>query len=333
MRIHIRPAIAAIAFLSISSAVAAHGSDAYADAGEALATVDHSGGGHILRGSLGKQPSLKAATIALLTRIHSVLGSRPTIVRIMQNEANHTSAVVFTDSQGGRPISGMSIVTAAPGIPASGAVVYDTTADFPRSAAPLLHDLGATAQARGRGGRALAIAPAEPLIAHAFRDNTGSISLPADWTLKASGSGSAWAEGPSAELIYYQQPAGFVDPSGAWARILTHGTNIYADPVRRAQDLKTTKFLSYTGDAVQAWKTLNPKWSIDDHHKIGDHVEFIGGHANISRGAYTPGQVTYFAYVTVLPMGQLRKVLGRLEHLRRTEESNRGSGRDGSGRV
>jgi hypothetical protein len=313
MQLHVRAVTAAIALLSITSAGCGNWSPALASASSGLATVDHSGSGHILRGSLGTQSSVKAASIALLTRVHRMLGSRPTIVKIIQNNAQHTVAIVFTGTQNGKPVTGLSIATAPPGAAASGAVVYDTTANFPKTARPLLSDLGAApSAASGRTQKSIAMAPAEPLVAHPFPDNTGSIGLPSDWTLKASGGGSAYAQGPSQELVNYQQPQLAADPTYGMGKMLATGTGFYANPVRHSQGMTSIALIPYTGDPVQAWTKGFDQMSmqttgkhgtnfiVDSARKIGAQSDFIAGHATISSGPLA-GPVTYFAYVTVLP--------------------------------
>jgi hypothetical protein len=313
MLFHVRPAIAAIALLSITSTGFGAAGAAFASASGGLASVNHSGSGHILRGSLGTQSSLKSASIALLSRVHSVLGSRPTVVKIIQNTAQHTVAIVFTGSQGGQPVTGLSIATAPPGASASGTVIYDTTANFPKTAGPLLNDLGsAPSAAGGSAQKSIAMAPAEPLVAHPFPDNTGTIGLPSDWTLKASGGGSAYAQGPSRELVNYQQPQLAADPTYGMGKMLATGTGFYANPVRHSQGIQSIALIPYTGDPVQAWTKAfdqmsmqttgkhGTKFIVDSVKTIAAHSDFIAGHATISSGPLA-GQVTYFAYVTVLP--------------------------------
>jgi len=320
MQFYVRAATAMVALapLFAVNAGAGNAGAAFAAMSDSLTTVEHAGGGHILRGSLGMQPSLKSATLALLVRMHHALGSRPTVVKILQNTAQHTVALVFTDVQAGKSMTGLSIVTAAPGIAASGAVVYDTSANFPKTAGPLLRDLGAAPPAGGGGAqRPMTMAPAEPLVPHPFADNTGTIGVPANWTLKGAGGGSAVAIGPTGETVNYQYPTMADDPSYGLGQMLANGTGIYANPVLRSQALQSTALLRYTGDPVQAWKTSfdqmalqrtgkhGVKFTVTSVKKISDHVDFIGGTANITGGAYSPGEVTYFAYVSVLPVNHI----------------------------
>jgi hypothetical protein len=317
MQFHVRPAVAAIALLSITSTGCGNSSAAFASASDGLAAIDHSGSGHILRGSLGTQSSLKAATVALLTRVHAALGDRPTVVNVIQNAAQHTSAVVFTATQGGTPITGLCIVTVAPGAPASGAVIYDSTSDFPKTEGSMLHDLASAPPAGGSSAKtSIAMAPAEPLIAHPFPDNTGSISLPSNWTLNASGGGSAFASGPSGEVVNYQQPLAAADPSYGMGKMLATGTGFYANPVRRSEGMQSIALLPYTGDPAQAWTKGFDRMSlqttgkhstnfiVDTVKKIDAHSDYIGGHATILTGP-SKGPVTYFAYVTILPKNNL----------------------------
>jgi hypothetical protein len=316
MQFHVRPTIAAVALLSITGTGCANSSAAFASANDGLAAVSHSGSGHILRGSLGTQPSLKAATVALLTRVHAALGDRPTVINVIENTSQHTSAVVFTGTQNGTHVTGFSIATAAPGSPASGAVIYDSTDDFPKSEGSLLHDLASAPPTRSSGEPSFAMAPAEPLVAHPFPDNTGSISLPSNWTLNASGGGSAFASGPSGEVVNYQQPLAAADPSYGIGKMLATGTGFYANPVRRSEGTQSIALLPYTGDPAQAWAKGFDQMSlqttgkhgihfiVDTVRKIDAHSDYIGGHSTILTGP-SKGPVTYFAYVTILPKNNL----------------------------
>ena len=82
---HVRPPIVAFALFAITSTWRVFSNSALADTGEALIAVGHSDGGYILRASLGTQASVKAATIAMSTRLHHTLGSRPTGLDVSSN--------------------------------------------------------------------------------------------------------------------------------------------------------------------------------------------------------------------------------------------------------
>ncbi|MBD5635762.1 MAG: hypothetical protein IAI49_14940, partial [Candidatus Eremiobacteraeota bacterium] len=81
MHAPIRTAAAAIATLLVSNARFAEPSASLAATPPAMQTIDSTGGGQILAGTLGDGLSLDGATHAMLARIHRAFGTRPTIVQ------------------------------------------------------------------------------------------------------------------------------------------------------------------------------------------------------------------------------------------------------------
>ncbi|HEY1656262.1 MAG TPA: hypothetical protein VGF86_14245 [Candidatus Tumulicola sp.] len=97
--------------------------------------------------------------------------------------------------------------------------------------------------------RPIPFAPAEPLVQHAFADGTGSIGIPADWSLKVGGGGSAVALGPrgGAQVSYNMAFTG-TDPSNPRAQMFMK----IASPLQR----QTLSLLPYTGDPIGSWKAM-----------------------------------------------------------------------------
>ncbi|HEY1656621.1 MAG TPA: hypothetical protein VGF86_16070 [Candidatus Tumulicola sp.] len=216
-------------------------------------TTANPGGGSILTGTLGSS-SLSAATAVLLRRVHTELGARPTVVQVAVNNRDHSLALLFTATRSSTPYTGIAIVTANAGSQAAGAALYDTSARFHTTVGPMMRRLqGMTVASASKtaNGSSRRFAPPERLIPHAFSDGTGSISIPADWTLKVADGGSAIAVGPggSAQVSYNMHFTG-VDPSNPRAQMYLRT----ASPIARAN--LHGAVLPYTGDPVGSWTSM-----------------------------------------------------------------------------
>ncbi|MFY9781839.1 MAG: hypothetical protein WAJ85_15170 [Candidatus Baltobacteraceae bacterium] len=215
---------------------------------------DVSGGGRILTGVLGKQLSLQSATQAVLRRIETEFGGRPTVTQGAEDARDHSVALFFTDSRGGTSYTGMSFVSAAPGAQASAAVLYDTTERFGSTVGAMLRRLQTLTapQPAGSGSAAVTYAPAEALVHHPFSDGTGSIDVPADWKISNASGGSASAVGPTGEIVSYDLAVSAMDPSNRMAANYLRGL----PPQSRQFELSRTAMLGYDGDPVHAWTTV-----------------------------------------------------------------------------
>src|SRR5579884_228263 len=225
---------------------------ALAQSAGTFSTAANPGGGEIMTGTLGTS-SLAAATAALLRRVHTALGSRPAVVQVARNARDHSLALLFTATHGGTPYTGIALVTAAPGAQAGGAVLYDTAARFHATVGPMLRRLNAMTTPSAASSRAaVTLAPAEPLVTHAFRDGTGSIGVPADWKLEVYGGGSAMASGPTGEIVAYNMAWAAIDMSNPRAQYFMRSQ----PPQMRENFLHRVALLPYTSDPVQAWLTV-----------------------------------------------------------------------------
>jgi len=253
MKIRFRfPALlAALAVSSISGLAFPATASAATDG--AFETTANPGGGTILTGTVGNDP-LPAATAVLLRRVHASLGAHPTIVQVARDDRDGSLALLFTAERGGDKYTGVAIVRTSPGAQTAVVALYDTAARFHTTIDPMMHRLQAlTEPPASSGSHALVreLAPPEPLIAHPFSDGTGSIGIPADWTLGIGGGGSALANGPdrNAQVSYNMHYTG-IDSSNPRAQMFLRT----ASPLAR-QNLHGA-VLPYTGDPVKSWVAM-----------------------------------------------------------------------------
>ncbi len=278
-------------------------------------STDNPGGGHIITGSLGQQPSPQAAMGELLRRIHSEFGDRPNVTQVANDPTDNSVALFFTANRNGQPFMGMALANAAPGAQASGVVLYDSTQQFGSTFRPMLQQLQAMTNPQAGGGGAPA--PAEPLVHHEFGDGTGSIDIPADWRLMNGGGGSAAATGPGGEIVSYNMVVGAMDPNNQV------GQNYLRNlpPQYRQLELQRTALVPYTGNPVQAWTTVvdqlsrqkgghGPSINVQNWQNMsgsGINLAEVTGQASALGGTSGNQIGTYLAYVQVTPpngMGQ-----------------------------
>lgn len=213
-------------------------------------TTAYPGGGTILTGTLGSA-SLPVATATLMRRVHGELGTRPTIVQIVENSRDHTLALLFVAARGSTRYTGVAVVTANAGAQAAGAALYDTTARFHTTVGPMVRRLeNMTVAGSSNASARTRFAPAEPLITHPFSDGTGTIGVPADWTLNAGG-GSAMASAPAgAAQVSYNMHFSGIDPSNPRAQMF-----LRTESAAAREDLHGA-VLPYTGDPVASWVAM-----------------------------------------------------------------------------
>lgn len=307
MRFHFRVAVAVAALVGGGAVVGAPGPTIAAATGTFQA-FENPGGGSIITGALGQQASLRSATAAMLRRIHARLGARPVVEQVAQNPTEHSIALFFTASRNGRPYTGMSVITAVPGAPASGAALYDTTARFPTTIGPMLRRLQTNTSPVTQRGSVTPAAPPHALIAHAFSDGTGSISIPADWTLRLAGGGSATAVGPTGEIVCYNVASGALDPTNPMGR------NYFRrlPPQLQQTQMQRMAILPYSDDPVRAWTTMfsqvarqngksGPAFTVKSSKQMGSRS------AEITGTGTNRVPITFVAFVQLSPpntMGQ-----------------------------
>lgn len=220
---------------------------------DTFARVTNKGGGTIVAGTLGNA-TLQEATATLLRRVHDEFGKRPTIVQAARNASAHSATLLFTEDRGGTSYTGMAIVTADPGAQAGGAALFDISTRFGKTVGPLMRRLnamtapGATATATASSHAA----PALPLVTHQFSDGTGSIGVPAGWTLRGGDGGSATVVGPGGVLVWYNIVIPAADPTNPRTQMLMR----YQGPAQRQAFLTRNAMLPYSGDAVKTWDSI-----------------------------------------------------------------------------
>lgn len=222
-------------------------------------SFDSPGGGHILAGIVPGAAGAPATALgALLRRLQETLGARP-VVSTRANDGAHGASVLFFSVPGaGKGSTGMAIVSAAPGAPATAAAVYDQADRFASSVGPMLKELQQLTDAsapRARGAP-LRMAPAAPLTLQNFADGTGSIGVPAGWKLNAAGGGSANVVGPHGEIVAWNLATSLQDP--------TNSRGVYGLRTLPAQFQKTTALLAYERDPARVWTAVWPQIARQD---------------------------------------------------------------------
>jgi hypothetical protein len=259
---------------------------------DTFARVTDKGGGTIVAGTLG-DATLQEATARLMRRVHDEFGKRPTIVQAALDASAHSATLLFTEERGGTSYTGMAIVTADQGARAAGAALFDISTRFGKTVGPLMRHLNAmTAPA----------APATPLITHQFSDGTGSIGVPAGWTLGTGGGGSAAVLGPGGVLVEYNMVVPAADPTNPRTQMLMR----FQGPAQRQAFLTRNAMLPYSGDAVKTWASIyaqlakqagktGPTFHIDRSAQNGHGTTIDGTYAYGSKGG---GRFSAFVFLT-----------------------------------
>jgi hypothetical protein len=259
------------------------------------------GGGTIVSGTLGNSP-LPAATATLLRRVHTELGSRPAVVQTVQDTRDHSLALLFTAGRGSASYTGLALVTGNPGAQVAGVALYDLSKRFPSTVGPMLRKFQGMTVAAKTPGAPAALAPPERLISHAFSDGTGSIGVPADWTLGVAGGGSAQAGGPanSAQVSYNIHFTG-IDPSNPRAQMFLRTATPLA-----LQNLHGA-VLAYTSNPADAWVAMykalaRQRGLAEPQIHLTSTAAAGSGAANIAGTLGTgPKAIHFMAFVFVLP--------------------------------
>jgi hypothetical protein len=273
---------------------------ALAAASDTFKRTDIPNGGTIVAGTLG-QASLPDATATLLRQIHAELGTRPTVVQVAQNARDHSVALLFTADRDGTPYTGMAMVTpAASGTQAGGAAVYDVTSRFQKTVRSLMQKLNAMttpSKPAAPAAAAVAMAPAEPLETHPFSDGTGSIAIPADWTLGPNGgAGAIVTDAATKSQVSYNMHLSAIDLSNPRARS--------ALATRAGQAMHLAQ-VPYTSDPVKAWVAVYTAKGKAAGYSTEIHVNYSSNSGATSTFSGTIGRganmIDFMASAFVLP--------------------------------
>lgn len=195
-------------------------------------TIDNPDGGRIYLGALAGQHTPQDAMGKTLHSVSIRYGDRPKLGRLAQSPSGDILAGFFTvtaKKQDGKPMAGLALVYAPKSGDAKGATLVDNADRFPSTVnsmfARLKQELGktpATSAARPGGGASTSSAkaaapvksaPAQPLQAVLFPDNTGVIGLPAGWQMKKASMGDVTASGPHGEVLRFGWTIPVIDPT------------------------------------------------------------------------------------------------------------------------
>jgi len=255
-------AIASAGAAASGSGAASSGAGAGAPANDSLTTIDMPSGGHITYGPLTGQGNLQDAMIFMLKMIHGHFGDRPQIGQFFQARGTSSLATFFNltaKNYGNKPLSGLVIVSMAPGTQPSAALMYDDTSHFGQSVSPMLKKLSEVWQAdvaKGRqasnGGNVTpaSAAPVPPLHQTTFADNSGSIGLPDGWKIDRARSGGVMAEGPKGETVILSLVRTMYDPT------TPQGQRMIQSYSRGGRGMPFGTGIAPYGDLVRAYMAL-----------------------------------------------------------------------------
>ena len=196
-------------------------------------TLENPGGGKVIYSQAASQVSLTDGLAVMLRLVESRLGGRPLVGNLLRSRDGNTLAVFFTTHARNdqyKPMAGLMIVTAKPGVTPQSAVLFDKADRFPFTEAQLLHLLatdGPISESPSLESAALPPAgasprPAEisPLHLASGGDKSASICLPPDWSIVQVSGGSLTAKGPNNEVIALNSSQMVIDPDSPTAHQL-----------------------------------------------------------------------------------------------------------------
>jgi hypothetical protein len=197
-------------------------------AGAAMKTINNAGGGQIIYGPMGPQPSVQAAMGEMLRHIHAQYGDRPQVGRFFQDRSGQELAAFFNvtaSNSGGQRIAGLVMVSVPQSGQPSAAVISDDAQRFPKTVNSLLQRLSAEWNSDLGPSKASAGGPAPGGVAgHLnqvnFPDNSGSVGLPPGWQLTTARMGAMEAHGPKGERLLFGIYIPVIDPTNPQARTM-----------------------------------------------------------------------------------------------------------------
>jgi hypothetical protein len=203
-------------------------------AGDGIKTVDVPTGGHIMFGPLAGQLTPQAAIGKVLHVISQHCGDRPQITNIFKASNGDILAAFFNvtaKNQDGHKLAGLVIASAPKSGQAAAVLLYDDSDRFASSLNPMFKRLqqeisaspsalgpptSSSSQSASPSGSASSLpaptAPAAPLQTYRFPDGTGSIGLPAGWSVAFAQKADILAKGPSGEVLRFGLAMSIVDP-------------------------------------------------------------------------------------------------------------------------
>ena len=181
-----------------------------------LKTVDNPGGGQFVYGALTGQASKTAALVYMLHMVHTHFGDKPVLGKLLQSRDGSSLATFFTLSAktaGGKPISGLVIISMPDKGTPQAAVLYDDSKNFISSEPSMMKSLtaawqgtlGGSSGPANSGGQDAKVAPSstapQQLFAATGGDRSAMIKMPRAWKITGVGGGSLIAEGDRGEMV------------------------------------------------------------------------------------------------------------------------------------
>jgi hypothetical protein len=181
-----------------------------------LKTVDNPGGGQFVYGPLTGQSSRDGALVFMLRQVHNHFGEKPEVGKLLQSRDGSSIATFFTvnaKNLGGKPVSGLVLIS----LPAQGtpqaAVLYDDSKSFASTEPSMMKSLtaawqgslGGSSGGAGRSGQsgqgAQSSGAPQQLYAATTGDRSAMIKMPQSWQLLRVGGGSLVAQGDRGEMV------------------------------------------------------------------------------------------------------------------------------------
>ncbi len=187
---------------------------------QSFTTFDNPGGGHVIAGTLpAADTTTQSALIDMLRRTHTYFGAKPQVTRLEKSPDGASALAYFTSAGGQGPVSGAVMAIAGQGAAPFGALVFDTAGHFHQTMPVLLRKAeslrptppaptGQTPTGQTPTGQAPATQSAAagagvpPLTRHDFADGSGSVGLPANWSLRGGQEGTFTAGPANVPWVY-----------------------------------------------------------------------------------------------------------------------------------
>jgi hypothetical protein len=214
--------VAASVLLAVLAAVPASAAD------DGLKFIHNPGGGEIVYGPVSGQSTMPGAMGFILKQVHGHFSDKPQVGKFFRPKgAADSMATTFTltpKTNGTGTIAGIVIVAMPAGQKPSAAVIYDQSARFKTTAAPMMKTLNEAWKKDaphagpdgGQGGGKSA--PARQLRTTPFPDNSGSIGLPDGWQITSGRQGTMYAQGPGNEAFLIGAYIPVLDPTNPQQR-------------------------------------------------------------------------------------------------------------------
>ena len=181
-----------------------------------LKTVDNPGGGQFVYGPLTGQASKTDAIVYMLHLVHNHFGDKPQVGKFLQSRDGSSLATFFSlnaKTLGGRPISGLVLISMPDKGTPRAAVLYDDTKSFPSNEPSMMKKLTAAWQGSQGGSPGVANAGAQPgrgaqasggpqqLYPATAGDRSAMIKMPQGWKIDRVAGGALMAEGDRGEMV------------------------------------------------------------------------------------------------------------------------------------